>query len=91
MKVDVNGNLYVATNRPFVSVYDNTGKHLGNIAMPESTSNCAFGGSDNKTLFITASTSVYRVQLKVQGVPVLVKYDNTTTVGAISRLVSTWG
>lgn len=69
MKVDVNGNLYVAAG--FVWVFDSTGKHLGNIVIPEAPANLAFGGPDNKTLFLTARTSVYKVQLKVQGVKVL--------------------
>ena len=71
IKVDVNGNLYVTTNRPLVQIYDSTGKHLGDIVTPERAENCAFGGPDNKTLFITTQTSVYRVQLKVQGIPIL--------------------
>ena len=73
MKVDINGNLYVTTNMPFVQIFDSAGKHLGNIVTPEITRNCAFGGPDNETLFITALTSVYRVQLKIQGVKVLSK------------------
>jgi len=68
MKVDVNGNLYVAAG--FVWVFDSTGKHLGNIVAPEAPANLAFGGPDNKTLFLTARTSVYKVQLRVQGVKV---------------------
>jgi sugar lactone lactonase YvrE len=69
MKVDVSGNLYVAAG--FVWVFDSTGRHLGNIVAPEAPANLAFGGPDNKTLFLTARTSVYKVQLKVQGVKVL--------------------
>jgi gluconolactonase len=69
MKVDVNGNLYVAAG--FVWIFDSTGKHLGNIVVPEAPANLAFGGPDNKTLFLTARTSLYKVQLKVQGVKVL--------------------
>ena len=75
IKVDVNGNLYVTTNMNYVKIYDNTGKHLRDIVTPEITRNCAFGGPDNKTLFITAMTSVYRVQLKIQGVQVFAESD----------------
>ena len=71
MKVDVNGKLYVTAGVTWV--FDSTGKHLGNIVTPEAPANCAFGGTDNKTLFITARTSVYWVKLKVQGVKVLEK------------------
>lgn len=66
MKVDVNGNLYVTSGVTWI--FDNTGKHLGDIVTPEAPANCAFGGTENKTLFITARTSVYRVQLRIQGV-----------------------
>ena len=69
MKVDINGNLYIAAG--FVWIFDSAGKHLGNIVAPEAPANLAFGGPDNKTLFLTARTSVYKVQLKVQGVKVL--------------------
>jgi gluconolactonase len=66
MKVDVNGNLYVTSG--VVWIFDSAGKHLGDIAIPESPANCAFGGADYKTLFITARTSVYKVQLKIAGI-----------------------
>jgi gluconolactonase len=73
LKVDINGNLYVASNTNGISVYDKTGKHLGTIFTNERTVNCAFGGPENKTLFITALTSVYRVRLKVPGIKVMGK------------------
>ena len=66
MKVDVNGNLYVTSG--VVWIFDCAGKHLGDIAVPEPPANCAFGGADYKTLFITARTSVYKVQLKIAGI-----------------------
>ncbi len=67
MKVDIRGNLYVTNNTSFVQVFDSEGMHLGDIVTPEPASNCGFGGEDNRTLFITAETSVYRIQMKVQG------------------------
>jgi gluconolactonase len=69
MKVDTKGNLYV-TGPGGTWVFDSTGKHLGTIVTPEDPANCAFGGKDNKTLFITARTSVHCVRLKVSGVKV---------------------
>jgi gluconolactonase len=71
MKVDTKGNLYVATGVFELRVYDSKGKHLGSIAMPETTRNCAFGGAENRTLFVTAGRSVYRIQMKVRGAPVV--------------------
>jgi len=69
MKVDVKGNLYVTAGVTWI--FDSEGRHVGEIVTPDSPANCAFGGADNKTLFITARPSVYRVQLKVQGVKVM--------------------
>jgi len=43
-------------------------QHLGTIKVPERVSNVAWGDKDGKTLFTTASTSVYRIKLKVPGV-----------------------
>ena len=70
IKVDIKGNLYVTSNSNVLQIYDKTGKKIGKIITPERSTNCAFGGPDYKTLFITAQTSVYRVQLKIQGVQV---------------------
>jgi len=70
MKVDVNGNVYV-TGPGGTWAFDPTGKHLGTIVTPEKPANCAFGGKDNKTLFITARTSVYSVKVKVPGVKIV--------------------
>lgn len=70
IKVDTKGNLYVTSNSNTLQIFDKTGEQIGEIITPERTTNCAFGGPDYKTLFITAQTSVYRVQLKIQGVQV---------------------
>ena len=67
MKVDTEGTAFCAC-KPGVMVFDKTGKHLGTFATPEQPSNCAFGGADWKTLYITARPSVYRVKLAVPGV-----------------------
>ncbi len=67
IKVDSKGNLYVATGSSALRVYDSSGKHLGAIFIPGMTSNCCFGGVGNRTLFVTAGTAVYRVQMKVEG------------------------
>jgi gluconolactonase len=69
IKLDERGNLYVTSSRPQgVWVYDPSGRLLGQISVgAETPANCAFGGDDWRTLFVTAQTSVYRVQLKVAG------------------------
>jgi len=65
MKVDENGNLYVAAKAIFV--YSADGHLMRTIPVPETPSNCAFGDSDWQSLFVTARTSVYRIRLDVKG------------------------
>ncbi|MDI1443140.1 SMP-30/gluconolactonase/LRE family protein [Polyangium sp. 6x1] len=62
MAVDEKGNLFIATSAG-VEVYSPAGKLYGAIAVPQQPANCAFGGEDKKTLFITARTGLYRVTL----------------------------
>ncbi len=66
MRVDGKGNLYT-TAADGVRIYNPDGKRLATIAIPEQPANCAFGGEDFKTLFITARTGLYRVRLNVAG------------------------
>ncbi len=47
-----------------VHVYDPDGVRLGRIPIPEVVSNCCFGGPDGLTLYITATSSLYRVPLR---------------------------
>jgi gluconolactonase len=68
MAVDDAGNLYFTTGAG-VEVYKDDGTSWGTIAVPEQPANCAFGGADRRTLYITAQTSLYRVTLNVPGKP----------------------
>jgi gluconolactonase len=43
------------------------GKHLGTIELPEIPANCAWGDAEEKTLYITARTSLFRVNLAAAG------------------------
>jgi gluconolactonase len=43
------------------------GKHLGTIKVPEATSSLAFGDNDGRTPYITATSSVYKLRVKVPG------------------------
>jgi gluconolactonase len=70
MKVDVEGNIYSA-GPGGVWIFSPDGKPLGTIVMPERVSNLAWAGPDRKTLYITASSSVYRVRLTISGEPLV--------------------
>jgi gluconolactonase len=70
MKVDEKGNVY-STGPGGVWIFSPEGKPLGTIVMPEKSSNVAWGGPDRKTLYITASTSIYRIHLEIAGAPLI--------------------
>jgi gluconolactonase len=66
IKVDRLGNLYV-TGPKGIWVWDAQGHHLGTIVMPEQLANLAWGNHDYRSLYITATTSVYRLRTKTKG------------------------
>ena len=66
MRVDKAGNLYV-TGPKGIWVWDSEGHHLGTIEMPEQPANLNWGDSDYGTLYITATTSVYKLRTKANG------------------------
>jgi gluconolactonase len=66
MTIDEDGNLYLTGHG--VTVFDKTGKQIDHIDVNEKWSgNVCFGGKDHKTLFITASRSLYSIQMRVKG------------------------
>lgn len=66
IKVDDKGNLFV-TGPKGIWVWDANGNHLGTIVMPEQPANLAWGDPQYKTLYITATTSVYRLKTETRG------------------------
>lgn len=65
MTMDERGNVYLT--RGAVHIYSPDGKYLGAITSQESPANVTFGGTDGKTLFITARRSLYAIRMKVTG------------------------
>jgi len=66
MTIDAKGNIYLTGKG--VTIFDKTGKKLGNIPIPENwTANVCFGGNDRKSLFITASKGLYMVRTRMKG------------------------
>ena len=66
IKVDRKGNLFV-TGPKGIWVWSADGTHLGTIVMPEQPANLTWGGKDLSTLYITATTSVYKLQTTTHG------------------------
>lgn len=60
--VDKDGNLYVADGQ--ILIFDKDGKQTGRIEVPLRPSSIQFGGKDGKTLFITARSKFFSVNVK---------------------------
>ena len=81
MSVDVKGNLYVAAGlhsrrgtsetldtKPGIHVFSPSGELLKFIPIPEDTvTNCAFGGEDLKTLYVTAGKTLFKMRTEIEG------------------------
>jgi gluconolactonase len=83
MKVDAEGNLYVAAGlhrrragsetldtRPGIHVITPKGKLVAFLETPEDTiTNCAFGGDDLRTLYVTCGKLLLSVRTRIPGKP----------------------
>lgn len=79
--IDTLGNLYAAAGlhrrrgtsetldtKPGIHVFSPDGKSIQFLPVPEDTvTNCAFGGSDMRTLYVTAGKTLFQFPVKVPG------------------------
>jgi gluconolactonase len=65
LKVDERGDVW-STGPGGIRIISPSGRVLGQIKLPEVAANLAFA-EDGRTVYITASTSVYRLHTKVKG------------------------
>jgi gluconolactonase len=67
MTLDNEGHLYLTGDG--VMVFDPSGRQIEHIKIPDEkwTANVAFCGPDRRTLFITASTGLYAIRMRVTG------------------------
>lgn len=70
LKVDSEGNVYCSGPGPGIWVFNSAGAHLGTILPPEKAANFGWGGDDWRTLYLCASTSLYRVKLGIPGIAI---------------------
>lgn len=68
MKIDVESNLYCC-GPGGIHVFAPDATCLGVIRVPEYTANFAWGDPDFRSLYITASSSLYRIRTRVPGRP----------------------
>lgn len=67
MTIDCCGNVYLTGSG--VTVFNSAGIQIHHIDIPQKwTANITFGGSDRRTLFVTASTGIYTLKMNVCGV-----------------------
>lgn len=66
LKVDEAGNI-VSTGPGGLWLCNPEGRILGHLPMPEITANLAWGDDDARTLYLTASTAVYRLRCRTTG------------------------
>lgn len=66
LKIDAEGNLWT-TGPGGIRVVTPAGVVLGQLQLPETAANLAWGGPDGHTLYITASSHIYRLQTLVKG------------------------
>ena len=65
MTMDERGNVYLTGED--ITIHSPDGATVGSIAVPEAPANLTFGGPDGTTLFITARTSLYSLEMTVTG------------------------
>jgi gluconolactonase len=65
LKTDEMGNVWAADEHTIV-VFNAEGRRLGDIFLPEEPNNCAWGDGF-RNLYVTAKTSVYKFETKVNG------------------------
>ena len=85
-RVDEQGNLFSSAGDG-IHVLTAQGDTLGLIRLPEIVSNCEFGGPDGRDLFVTATTSLYRIRTRTRGAvvppPVGAFPDNLHRAGVV--------
>ncbi len=70
MTVDCAGNVYASLHEAKrVEIYNDAGKSLGSISLRYNVTNVAFGGEDQKTLFITTAGHLFKLSMGLKGSP----------------------
>ena len=65
-RCDKDGNIWTSAGKA-IKCFNTNFELIGQIKIPELVSNCEFGGSEGNILYITATTSLYSIELNQQG------------------------
>jgi gluconolactonase len=66
LRVDVEGNVWTSAGDG-IHVLDAAAVELGRILLPQAASNCTFGGADGWRLFITATSTLWAINVGIRG------------------------
>jgi gluconolactonase len=66
LRVDVEGNVWTSAGDG-IHVLAPDATELGRILLPEEASNCTFGGPDGRRLFITATSTLWSIEVGIRG------------------------
>ncbi|MCK6548163.1 SMP-30/gluconolactonase/LRE family protein [Myxococcota bacterium] len=66
LAIDEEGNVYAATSAG-IEVFAPDGARWGVITVPQQPANCGFGGANGRTLYVTARTALFAIDLRVRG------------------------
>ncbi len=66
IRIDAQGRLYSSAGDG-IQIFSANGNLIGKIFVPETPANLCFGGKDYQTLFITARSSLYAIDLNATG------------------------
>jgi gluconolactonase len=76
IRVDEQGNVWSSAGGGII-IFAPDGHLVGRLSVPETPANLCFGGSDGKTLFIPARSSLYSVRVNVSGAEYVARQKNT--------------
>ena len=71
MKIDQEGNIFCC-GPGGIHVFTQEARPLGLIPTPETAANFVFGGDDFRTIYLTASTSLYQLAVRIPGHPTFI-------------------
>jgi gluconolactonase len=66
LRVDVEGNVWTSAGDG-IHILDADAVELGRILLPQEASNCTFGGADGRRLFITATSTLWSIEVGIRG------------------------
>lgn len=68
LAMDSRGNVYLTNVKEHaIDIYSPSGEEILSIPLPERPTNICFGGANQSTLFITAPSSLYKLEMNIKG------------------------